>query len=268
MTKTIFSNVKLVGKATVFLVGLTVTLALTVGLASAAVAGTGVGAQLNLGKTNAVNAITELVGSVAGPSLQIENNSTTANATALDLRVRPGKAPMKVHSQAKVNNLNSDTVDGRSANQLARVASFSGPSPLPTGADGRVATTGITAPAPGFLVIDANANVINLSESDLVACSIEVDNDFASGSGRQIELNANNFVNRREICSTSTVVPVAEGTHTVDMEAQVLGANTRFLNIGLSAIYIPFNGSGAPPSSDAISSTLEEPELREESQNR
>jgi hypothetical protein len=93
-------------------VGLAVILALTVGLASTALAGTGVGARFQLGQTNTVNAVTKLVGSVAGPSLQIDNNSTNAAATALDLQVEAGKAPMKVNSGTKVTNLNADEVDG------------------------------------------------------------------------------------------------------------------------------------------------------------
>jgi hypothetical protein len=107
-------KVMLVGRATTFMVGLAVILALTVGLASTALAGTGIGARLDLGKTNTVNAVTKLVGSVAGPSLQIDNNSTNATATALDLQVEPGKAPMKVNSEAKVANLNADKLDGKS----------------------------------------------------------------------------------------------------------------------------------------------------------
>src|SRR3712207_6732626 len=96
----VVKKVMLVGKATTFMVGLAVILALTVGVASTALAGTGVGARFDLGKTNTVNAITKLVGSVAGPSIQIDNNSTNAAATALDLQVEPGKAPMKVNSEA------------------------------------------------------------------------------------------------------------------------------------------------------------------------
>ena len=112
MTRSIFSKVIWVGRATVFVVGLAVILALTVGLATTALAGTGVGARFQLGQTNTVNAITKLVGSVAGPSLQIDNNSTNANATALDLQVEAGKAPMKVNSESKVANLNADKLDG------------------------------------------------------------------------------------------------------------------------------------------------------------
>jgi hypothetical protein len=119
MAKRIYKKVTAVGRATTFAVGLAVILALTVGLASTALAGTGVGARFQLGQTNTVNAITKLVGSVAGPSLQVDNNSTNANATALDLQVEAGKAPMNVNSDAKVANLNSDKIDGLDSSSFA-----------------------------------------------------------------------------------------------------------------------------------------------------
>ncbi len=55
---------------------------------------------------------------MAGPSLQIDNNSTSAAATALDLQVEAGKAPMTVNSDAQVANLNADKLDGKSANEI------------------------------------------------------------------------------------------------------------------------------------------------------
>jgi hypothetical protein len=117
MAKTIFKKVVWLGRATTFLVGLAVILALIVGLTSAALAGTGVGAAFNLGKTNSVNALSTLVGSTANSMLKVDNNGA---GTALDLRVGPSTtapdqktvAPMKVDSQAKVTNLNADEVDG------------------------------------------------------------------------------------------------------------------------------------------------------------
>jgi hypothetical protein len=120
MTKKIYKKVMFVGRATTFVVGLTVMLALTVGLASTALAGTGVGARFDLGKTNTVNALSTLAGSVAGPSLQIDNNSTNAAATALDLQVEPGKAPMKVNSATQVANLNSDKLDNLDSRAFVR----------------------------------------------------------------------------------------------------------------------------------------------------
>ena len=73
----VVKKVMLVGKATTFVVGMAVILAVTVGVATTALVGTGVGARLDLGKVNPVNAITKLAGSVVGPSLTIDNNSPT-----------------------------------------------------------------------------------------------------------------------------------------------------------------------------------------------
>ena len=47
----IYKKVMFVGRATTFTVGLAVILALTVGLATTALAGTGVGARFQLGQT-------------------------------------------------------------------------------------------------------------------------------------------------------------------------------------------------------------------------
>jgi hypothetical protein len=106
-------------RATTTIVGLAIMLALVFGVATTALAGTGIGATFNLGKTNTVNAISKLIGSVAGPSLLIDNNSTDAAATALDLQVEAGKAPMRVNSGGKVANLNADRLDDREASSFA-----------------------------------------------------------------------------------------------------------------------------------------------------
>ena len=112
----VLKKVMFVGRATTFMVGLAMIVALTVGVAGAAFGANG--ANFLLGKSNAANAITQLVGSVAGPGLQIDNNSTDTAATALDLQVEAGKAPMKVNSDTQVANLNADKVDGKHATQI------------------------------------------------------------------------------------------------------------------------------------------------------
>lgn len=114
--KSVLKKVMFVGRATTCMVGLAVIVALTVGVAGAAFGANG--ANFMLGKSNMANAITQLVGIVAGPSLLIDNNSTDAAATALELQVEAGKAPMKVDSDTQVANLNSDKVDGLDASQL------------------------------------------------------------------------------------------------------------------------------------------------------
>jgi hypothetical protein len=105
--------------ATTTIVGLAIMLALVFGVATTALAGTGIGATFNLGKTNTVNAVSKLVGSVVGPSLQIDNNSAEFGATALRLEVEPGRPPMTVSSETKVVNLNADRLDDREASSFA-----------------------------------------------------------------------------------------------------------------------------------------------------
>lgn len=119
MTKKIYKRAMGIARGTALTVGVAVMMALLLGVATTALAGTGVGARFQLGQTNTVNAITKLVGSVAGPSLVIDNNSAGTGATALDLQVEPGKAPMTVNSEAKVANLNSDKLDGLDSSSFA-----------------------------------------------------------------------------------------------------------------------------------------------------
>jgi len=170
MTKSIFSKVVWFGRATTFLVGLAVILALTVGLASTALAGTGVGSAFNLGKTNTVNAISKLVGSVAGSSLLIDNNSTNSAATALDLQVEAGKAPMKVNSGARVANLNADKLDGMDAGQLQGFSTL------------RVSTTEETAPGGSSITQTASCG----AGEQAISGSVEVQ----SGNISQVFYNA------------------------------------------------------------------------------
>jgi hypothetical protein len=84
----------------------------------------GVGAPFNLGQTTTVDRMSSLVGSHAGAMLRVENDGT---GTALDLRVGPTNAtpanntvtPMRVNSQKKVTNLNTDELDGMDWTELA-----------------------------------------------------------------------------------------------------------------------------------------------------
>ena len=117
MLRSTASKVMWVGRATVFVVGLSVILALIFGAASAALGANG--DSFILGKaTNTATKVTGLVGSVADTTkaaLLVRNNR---GGSALDLRVGsptvPANdvAPMKVNSTKKVDNLNADKIDG------------------------------------------------------------------------------------------------------------------------------------------------------------
>ena len=120
MLRSAASKVMWVGRATVFMVGLAVILAMVFGVASAAFGANG--QAWILGQGNAATAITKLAGAVGvnGPMLQLINNNADANDTALDLRVQSGEAPMRVNSATKVDNLNADQLDGVDSAGLLR----------------------------------------------------------------------------------------------------------------------------------------------------
>lgn len=123
MLRSTANKVMWVGRATVFMVGLAVILALVLGVATTALGATG--GNFLLGKFNAAETPTSLVGTLADAAksaLVVQNKSGGA---ALDLRVgnatTPANdvAPMKVNSSKKVAKLNADRVDDREASSFA-----------------------------------------------------------------------------------------------------------------------------------------------------
>jgi hypothetical protein len=77
--------------------------------AASALAGTGVGAVFNLGKTNSVDKPSTLTGTTSGKMLNITNRGS---GPALGLKVAGGTAPFTVSSGMKVAKLNADKLDG------------------------------------------------------------------------------------------------------------------------------------------------------------
>jgi hypothetical protein len=102
MVKSAVGKVVWIGRATVFLVGLAVILALVFGLASAALGADG--KSFLLGRTNLAKSVTTLVKSGVGPALALQVDSGP---------------PLAVNSSNKVNRLNADTVDGKHATDFA-----------------------------------------------------------------------------------------------------------------------------------------------------
>jgi hypothetical protein len=95
MLKSATSTVLWVGRATVFVVGLAVILALVLGVATAAFGANG--DVFKVGRSNFASAVSVLDKSGAGPALRLLVDSG---------------APMAVNSSAKVTNLNADKLDG------------------------------------------------------------------------------------------------------------------------------------------------------------
>ena len=98
MLRTASAKIAWVGKATVFLVGLSVILALVFGVATSALGANG--KPFLLGKRNVASAISTLVKKGPGP--------------ALNLKVGAGQPPLVVNSTAgTATNLSADKLDGQ-----------------------------------------------------------------------------------------------------------------------------------------------------------
>jgi hypothetical protein len=139
MLRSAASKVMWVGRATVFLVGLAVILALLFGVTSMAFARDG--QSFILGKRNVAQSLSTLVKRGAGP--------------ALSLQVGSG-APLKVNSDKRVANLNADEVDGKEAPLVASISSLGFPQNSP---DVDVATTSSTKLRTGVYVVPFKRDV-------------------------------------------------------------------------------------------------------------
>src|SRR3989337_719583 len=108
MLRTAAAKVAWVARTASMVFGLALVLALLLGVATMALAAVP-GDPFRLGQVNRIDdALTTLIGSNSGAMLAIDNDSTAANARALDLRVEPNRAPMVVNSGRRVANLNAD----------------------------------------------------------------------------------------------------------------------------------------------------------------
>ena len=118
MLRTTVSKVMWVGRATVFLVGLAVILALVVGVASTAFGANG--DAFRLGQGNVATKLTSLGGAlgVNGAMLKVANKNGGTDDTALRLEVDPAEPPMSINSTTRVVGLNADQVDGQDASQF------------------------------------------------------------------------------------------------------------------------------------------------------
>lgn len=137
MTRLIWGSIKT--KSAIFLAALMLLI-----LTSTVIAGTGVGAVFNLGRSNSVNALSILTGSTSARMLQVTNTNTgngagalaalnnslgastiraqnNGNGPALGLFVNANIPPMVVNSPARVTNLHADLLDGQDASAFLPV---------------------------------------------------------------------------------------------------------------------------------------------------
>jgi len=160
ITKKILSLTLWLGRSTATIMGLAMLIALTVGLASTALAGTGIGAKFNLGKTNTVNQVSKLIGSVAGPSLLIDNNfpgAKGAPAPALALNVEASNPPLSVNPESgTATDLSADELDGKDSSAFFPANTYFESSDAVTGQGGGTPLVFVGVPCdPGDKILNA-----------------------------------------------------------------------------------------------------------------
>jgi hypothetical protein len=155
-------------RATSFVIVLVLVVAFVGGVVSQAVAAPPSSTSGSLavlkGLENTVTNVTSMVGSLSGPILRLDNSSSATGATALDLQVESNNPPMTVNSDKVVTNLNSDQLDGKSADNLSRVAvlNIHEATTLPPNTEvTRGQQLSITAPAAGFVRVNGNVTVFS-----------------------------------------------------------------------------------------------------------
>ena len=179
-----------------------------------------------------------------GPSVMKLNN--VAGGPVLDLRNGGGAAPIMVDSDRRVTRLNADEVDGRHARDLIRVAYDS--TDDAADANGAAATVTIEAPRRGLLVmsggIDAAGGLYNA-----YYCRLKVDGILVAGTEMVSTVNdagLDHTSNNSENCFTTGVQPVAAGSYEVTLDIY-LWTTATFSDASLWAMYVPFDGTGNPP---------------------
>jgi hypothetical protein len=166
--KTIARKVMWIGNATVFCVGLAVTLALIFGIGTAALAAAP-GDPFKLGRINRIDELSTLVGSADGALLRINNEGS---GPAIDLRVEEGEVPMNVNSTTRVNGLNADQLDGKNSTAFVPTKTYTVPELLEGEGGGDIEITdarcdrGDTLLGGGF---DASADDTVITSEPLVS---------------------------------------------------------------------------------------------------
>lgn len=242
MSRSAFSTVMWVGRATVFMVGLAVVLALLFGVATTALGATG--GNFILGQSNAAAAVTRLVGNVPGGSaLQVSNPSTEAGSRALQLGVSEGRAPLMVNAAAgTATNLSADELDGEDSEQiLPLVRAQKDPTPFlsdtVTGSNAQTNSVSINAPTDGVLMIFGSMWLYNPGTEDQYFTSrIRVDGEEethvdVSGVGPSKGANL----------TPNVTLPVSAGQHTVGLDAGRAGGSGdwSYTSNNLTVMFVP-----------------------------
>jgi hypothetical protein len=265
-----------VGRATVFLVGLAVILALVVGVASTALAANGQNFIIGNGLPDTLKNIATLPtkltmqGTASGPALQVTQQSTNSGAKGIGVTVPAGKAPMTVNSTAgKATNLNADKLDGQDSTGFLAANGKAADSQLldgkesdeilpflraqkdvrpdntqaQTGSSATANTVPIMAPTDGYFVISGSVELFNYDTSTDQIFVLRATIDGAQTAGEAaVRLRPGDTVTQ----AFNVTVPVSAGQHSVTTEVlRATGSGSWYFNRNyLNVMFVP-QGRGA-----------------------
>jgi len=250
MIRSAASKVMWVGRATVFLVGLAVILALVLGAATTALSATG--GNFILGQPNSADAPTTLTWTgntdISKAALVLKNLN---GGNALQLKVGDGIAPMTVNSGAKVAKLNADRIDNREAGSFAdgvggvatnadkldgkdsaafaprsqldatQVMRVNGPLPRSGTFTSHGGTLVVTATGSGYR---ASANTIQSQGN--IGMLVNIREPDGSSSGNLMGVFTNELDSHKAFVSEERVIDnLPAGTYTVELEAAYDGGD-------------------------------------------
>jgi hypothetical protein len=207
MIRSAASKVMWVGRATVFLVGLAVILALLFGVASTALGANG--KPLILGKAaNTASKITGLVKSGAGPALRLKVDSGP---------------PMAVNSSEKVPNFNADQLDGEDQSAFADVSELDAATVISRWSE--LPTEGTYTSEGGTLLVSAAGSGFRSDSNTRTVGDIGM-RILVDGTVRgEALLHANERQSHKPFVARQVVVKgLAAGSHTIRLEA-IYGSN-------------------------------------------
>ena len=205
-----------------------------VGAATTAIAAVHV---FNLEASNSAAARTSVTGSVNDKLLQLTNNSSGANATALGLSVASGKQPLTVNSSTKVTGLNADLVDGYSVQTSPTANTLL---PLRTGGqfpntaipgkftavfqsrEGPLPLSATFTSAGGNLLVSASGSGYRQTNPGTIGIRVMID-----GATLGVARSYTNEVGSHKafVLTSAPLTGLAAGTHTLSLDILNLTAN-------------------------------------------
>lgn len=219
------------------------------------------GAPLILGQLNGSGSSTTTVRSTnSNVTLKVDNTGSgraleVTDDEAVPLRVvaPSGKPPFTVNSGTKVNKLNADRVDGKSANGIVRAAFQQELSSVVIGGSAAtVVSTTLTLPGPGYVLVSGSATPYTF-DSD---CGCEVAFAVSDGSTTSLYQRAQIGTNANATAIANVQVQYlfsysSGGTKTFDLRALNFQTGLGDANLtyrSISALFVPFGSGGSSPS--------------------